>query len=415
LGIYSFPDRYGRSIYLVDTPGFDDTWRTDADNLKEIVFFLAQIYRMNISLAGIVYLHPITGNRISGSTVKNFKMLNQLCGPEALKRVILLTTMWDSMEHGSDAYISGLGREEELIHTEDFWGSMCAQGSQVLRWFGEQTSALAALEVLLTEYDKEGSITVQIQRELVDERRDLWDTSAGREVADGLVQIQKAFRKELEDLKVSYKQAMFAKDQEAAREVALAQAEVEKELQQVREADKKLHSSLETLFADKMAHYSRRLDQAERETQAMTRRLEDKLARQSQLEEEVRENTALFCEAEKYYHDNYETRFSRATKKDMSNQEMRRRLREEWAAFVKQYEEKQSENERQKDILGKEIQESKRKILLKRNIIPILQVLGGVGAIAAGAATGVIPIAAAGIGLIGSAAGLFQFSSKDKK
>lgn len=84
-----------------------------------------------VRLNGIIYLHRITDVRMQGSAKKNLLMFKQLCGPDALKNVVLATTMW-SLVNPTD----GQAREKELISTPEFWGWMLQKGSRVERHTG---------------------------------------------------------------------------------------------------------------------------------------------------------------------------------------------------------------------------------------------------------------------------------------
>ena len=119
------------TVYLIDTPGFDDTNRSDNEVLCEIASWLTTSYTAKIRLGGIIYLHRISDQRMQGSAKKNLFMFKKLCGPNALKQVILATTMWDRV---SDA--EGKARENELASTPDFWGWMVSQGSRVYQHAG---------------------------------------------------------------------------------------------------------------------------------------------------------------------------------------------------------------------------------------------------------------------------------------
>lgn len=44
-----------RRVFLMDTPGFDDTYRSNAEVLRDIAFVLAEVYRHKFSVAGVVY------------------------------------------------------------------------------------------------------------------------------------------------------------------------------------------------------------------------------------------------------------------------------------------------------------------------------------------------------------------------
>jgi len=47
-------------ITLFDTPGFDDTDRSELDVLKETAAFLSHTYKQDVLLSGIIYFHRIT-------------------------------------------------------------------------------------------------------------------------------------------------------------------------------------------------------------------------------------------------------------------------------------------------------------------------------------------------------------------
>jgi GTP-binding protein EngB required for normal cell division len=119
------------TVYLVDTPGFDDTNRSDTEVLRELATWLTESYAAHIKLSGIIYLHRISDVRMPGSARRNLLMFKKLCGDNALKNVILGTTMWDRVSESE-----GVAREEELTSTPDFWGWMVSQGSRVFRHTG---------------------------------------------------------------------------------------------------------------------------------------------------------------------------------------------------------------------------------------------------------------------------------------
>ncbi|KAJ3498496.1 hypothetical protein NLJ89_g10213 [Agrocybe chaxingu] len=84
----------GRTVTLIDTPGFDDTTKSDADILRMIGLFLATTYQQGKKLAGVIYIHRISDFRMGGISTRNFKMFHELCGDSTLKNVVILTNMW---------------------------------------------------------------------------------------------------------------------------------------------------------------------------------------------------------------------------------------------------------------------------------------------------------------------------------
>jgi hypothetical protein len=169
--VYAYDISSSKTAFLIDTPGFDDTNRSDTEVLREIAKWLGASYKSKIKLHGIIYLHRITDIRMQGSAKKNFILFGQLCGEEPLKRVILVTTMWDKVPEEE-----GAKRERELIETRDFWGWMVQKGSSCRRHNNTEDSARDIVSFLSGHED---SITTDLQRQLVDENKSLDETAAG--------------------------------------------------------------------------------------------------------------------------------------------------------------------------------------------------------------------------------------------
>lgn len=157
---------------LVDTPGFDDTNRTDEEILRLISTWLTETYKEKILLRGILYLHRITDDRMQGTAKNNLFLLKKLCGKEAMKNMVLVTTMWENLAQHED----GQRREEELKSTPDFWGEMVDEGSRVERHYNHKKSAIQILERLLSSNTP---TILTIQQEMVDQGMTLEETNAG--------------------------------------------------------------------------------------------------------------------------------------------------------------------------------------------------------------------------------------------
>ncbi|KAF7974375.1 hypothetical protein HWV62_12346 [Athelia sp. TMB] len=166
-----------RYYVLIDTPGFDDTFLSDADILIDIAKWLNTTYKRKILLKGILYLHRITDNRMSASALRNSDMFRHLCGDAGLENVILVTTMWDDVSGqagaSQDGYLDILERREAELRGL-FWRSMVDHGSQTARFHHTHESAWDVLGQL-----KGDPRPIQLQREMVDERKPLSGTSAG--------------------------------------------------------------------------------------------------------------------------------------------------------------------------------------------------------------------------------------------
>ncbi|KAL7948668.1 P-loop containing nucleoside triphosphate hydrolase protein [Trichoderma barbatum] len=211
VGVYNFNYNGRHTVYLLDTPGFDDTNRPDSEILQEIAFYLAAMYAQKVQLAGLIYLHRITDTRVSGSSLKNIRMFQKICGAGAFHRVVLATTMWATLESMEGGREVGLQRCEELKHPE-FWGEMILNKSIMKEHDGSEASALAIISKLV---DKEGGVVLDIQRQMVDQNLSLDDTVAGRYLQKDLIEARERYEKEIAELKKIIEQAMAEEDTEA--------------------------------------------------------------------------------------------------------------------------------------------------------------------------------------------------------
>ena len=183
---------FGDNVFLIDTPGFDDTFQSDADVLQEVASCLQLTYHHQVKLRGIIYMHRIIDPRITHGGMRNLRMFQKLCGPEPMANVFLVTSFWGKVtpQEGDD-------REEELRTTPEFWGDMIEEGAQMARFENTQESAFALVEAL----SKKGRVTLQIQREMCLEGTALAQTEAGQQVNEELIELEKKHEKELQNLR----------------------------------------------------------------------------------------------------------------------------------------------------------------------------------------------------------------------
>ncbi|KAH7184576.1 uncharacterized protein B0J16DRAFT_355286 [Fusarium flagelliforme] len=399
----------GRCVYLVDTPGFDDTSRNDTEILKEIAFFFSQIYQKNVQLAGIIYLHRISDNRLSGTALKNLDMFKQLCGKNAFGHVVLCTSMWDNL----DTALPNVGdqREKELIDRSEFWGAMHTGGSQVVRWLGTKDSAKSVVDKIIKIHKGNGKAMLKIQQELVDKGMSLDKTGAGREVQRELLAAKAELQQEIQQLQNAHAEMMRQSDQELASKLASQKEAFEKRLVETSEAQEELKISLEVLMEQKEAEYEQRLAAAVSEQQKLTAALEEKAAEYARTRREQMEDEESFKEAQEHFATEVEN-----LKKKIKDQESlmeQRRLEQE----LKEADELKAELEKQRideekaaamheEKLRIQLQKKARRKEKMRDGVAILGVVAGVVSAVVGVATmnpGLIAMGASMAG--GSASG----------
>jgi hypothetical protein len=201
--IHSFRHSDGRTGYLIDTPGFDDTTRSDSEVLKDIAYFLANLYYKSKKLSGLIYLHRIIDPKMGGSAVKNLNIFQKMCGQTAFPSIMLVSNMWEELRPENGGTSVGERREAELLSNDSFWGTMQKGGSRVMRHSGTANSAQA----ILSEMVNQKRVILEIQRQMVDQNLPLVKTVAGEFLEKEFTEIRKQQEDELRELKESMEAA----------------------------------------------------------------------------------------------------------------------------------------------------------------------------------------------------------------
>jgi hypothetical protein len=170
-----------RTIILVDTPGFDDTHRKDADVLKQLAHWFDETYKSGTKLSGIIYLHRITDDRMRGSSLRSMRMFRQLCGESFYKNLLLGTTCWSliSEEVGSS-------REKELMTDDNFWKGLVGKGAQFVRMPDDGWEA----KELVYDLARLEPVSLQIQKEMTDSNLKFGALSATQTIEEDMSNLQ---------------------------------------------------------------------------------------------------------------------------------------------------------------------------------------------------------------------------------
>ncbi|KAH9942741.1 hypothetical protein B0H21DRAFT_823964 [Amylocystis lapponica] len=275
----------GQLITLIDTPGFDDTQRTQADILKE-------------EAAGVIYFHRISDFRMSGIARENFRLFRKICGDDAMKNVVIVTNMWD----GVTADV-GNSRENELATKPLFFKDAVDNGARLVRNYNTIESAHTILRSLMGNLPK----VLQMQRELVDEHKTLPQTSAGVELQVELEMAEKRHQAELQELREEFREISARKDAAYAQELGDIKAtcarlqdkltNIEREKVEITEKDREEHQAKMTYLLDAIARREAEMEAAKRDYEAklsgMKERIEaveqDARAKEEQAQLQVRQ------------------------------------------------------------------------------------------------------------------------------
>ncbi|EDR11205.1 uncharacterized protein LACBIDRAFT_293344 [Laccaria bicolor S238N-H82] len=123
----------GREVMLVDTPGFDDTFRPEMTIAATIADWLAERYSAQggAVINGIIYMRDIRKVRMTGTDIANRTMFEKLIGEENFKNVRLMTSFWPP---SSDIEGTLDCEKREGMLMQKFWRDMAARGSTTARF-----------------------------------------------------------------------------------------------------------------------------------------------------------------------------------------------------------------------------------------------------------------------------------------
>ncbi|KAF9037294.1 hypothetical protein BJ165DRAFT_1597579 [Panaeolus papilionaceus] len=122
-------DKYGNSIYLVDSPGFADT------NILEmaIVSMLQKWMKDNL----------LDSTRLPGTQRQVLKTFHVLTGVKTAQNVTIVTTMWDNI-WGENATKRAEDNYQQLQN--DIWKDFIQEGAQLMQFHNTQESALSIVD-----------------------------------------------------------------------------------------------------------------------------------------------------------------------------------------------------------------------------------------------------------------------------
>ena len=144
-------------------------------------------------------------------------MFRKLCGDENLKNVVIVTNMWGQVEPAL-----GESRENELrTHPQLFQPAM-ASGAQMMRHHNTVDSAHSILRHIF----KNHPVPLRIQRELVDEHKDISQTAAGKELDRELLELIEKHKAEMAEVRQEMAAALAEKDMQTKQELDAVRQEL---------------------------------------------------------------------------------------------------------------------------------------------------------------------------------------------
>ncbi|EDR03041.1 uncharacterized protein LACBIDRAFT_307593 [Laccaria bicolor S238N-H82] len=238
-----------RSVMLIDTPGFDDTSKSDTDILGTIASFLGTAYEKNTKLAGVIYIQRISDNRMGGISTRNFRMFRKLCGDDTLKNVILMTNMWGEVS------------EEVALRN----------GARLLRHYNTLESAENILKCVISNHPE----ALQIQRELVEEKKAMSETAAGGILNEEFRQLARKHEEDMKKLEEEMKEVIEERDLKAEEELTEARKKLQAEMRRIEENSEKLASDYSAERAKFERQFQEQMEAARQEASDNQRKIEN--------------------------------------------------------------------------------------------------------------------------------------------
>ncbi|EDR07868.1 uncharacterized protein LACBIDRAFT_294476 [Laccaria bicolor S238N-H82] len=239
ISTFDYAQNDGLEVSLVDTPGFDDNraHMSDSKLLQDLIEFLLK--RRNAkTVNGLIYLHRISDVRFGGTATRNLRMFSRLCGPDAMKNVVILTTRWDETRRD-------VAEKTEADLTNSHFKEFVNNGAKVLR---HDNTVASARNVISSIMDLPPIGEIKVVNEIVG-GRSLAETDAGRELDSQLTQLKTQHVEDINGLREQYKAARLAQDEEQQAEIKRLRDELLAKLEKVDKDKKNLEGMKQWTFA----------------------------------------------------------------------------------------------------------------------------------------------------------------------
>ncbi|KAK0649146.1 P-loop containing nucleoside triphosphate hydrolase protein [Cercophora newfieldiana] len=146
---FKLPDS-GQSIVLIDTPGFDDSVRTDLEILADIAKWLAsQGFVRKHPLDGLILLHPATHAVVRRNETQRTRLLEKLLGDDAYSRVIIATTMWENLS--AEEFMASVGGHMGRFGEQGVWANFRKKGATFMRHDNTEESAHKIIQHIVSK------------------------------------------------------------------------------------------------------------------------------------------------------------------------------------------------------------------------------------------------------------------------
>ena len=164
-------------MILVDTPGFDDGTRKDAEILNILAHWLAVEYHGGKKLSGLIYLHPIIDVRFDQSARRNLSLFEKIIGHSGMEVLTLITTKWDKAQSDDISGSYEAFEKRESRYREDYWAPLLEEGAKLERAEKGKEALFGLFDHILLQ---SRGAALDIQKQMVDQKLSLANTAPGK-------------------------------------------------------------------------------------------------------------------------------------------------------------------------------------------------------------------------------------------
>lgn len=243
----------GVAYLLIDTPGLGDTKRSDYEVLRQLVDCLSSEFQQNRLVSGVIYLHPVSKPRVSGSETGQIRVLKELCGPEFYKNVVLGTTFWGHNDRDVEE-----ARERELFSTSAFLGDMKDLGAKTVRVSQDRGECLKLLKL----FPHARPTALKVQNDLAQAGGNFDATGAAAAVSPELHRLRLENEKQKREAELREKERGMQEAQKREEEEKEAKRKHQEQLEQQRRENE---ARQERLRREEEGRQRRRKEELERE------------------------------------------------------------------------------------------------------------------------------------------------------
>jgi DNA repair exonuclease SbcCD ATPase subunit len=178
---------------------------------------------------------------MGGISNRNLKLFKKLCGDDALKNVVVVTTRWDEIP-GNNREAMGR-REEQLMKTKGmFFEPLIAAGGRFLRHDNTFGSACRIMNQLLDN----DPIAVRIQVEMRDGKK-VEDTMAGAELRAEMNKLVEKQTSEMKDMRKEMGTAIEEKNERLRKELEAERTMLQRDKEKWEAEKKRLAGDVESV------------------------------------------------------------------------------------------------------------------------------------------------------------------------